>query len=160
MMSIGAPLFAVPMASGTASRTSRHADSHGERGAALIEFALIVPFVLLLVFGIVEFSWAFSQQIDVRHGAREAGRLVAVGFGDSASIANRACEGMDLSGGQSITFSGAGGAVGDRATVRVTAPLRTLTGFLDWALPGEVSSQIQIRLEQDGDGWSNGTFRC
>ena len=50
----------------------------GERGASLVEFALTAPFLILLLLGIIEFGWAFNQNLDVRHGARETARLVDV----------------------------------------------------------------------------------
>ena len=56
-----------------------------DRGAVLVEFAIIVPIFFLLVFAVVEFGWAFYQQLDVRHGAREGARLAAVDFQSTAS---------------------------------------------------------------------------
>jgi Flp pilus assembly protein TadG len=48
----------------------------GERGQALVEFALILPVLLLLVLGIIEFgrAWNLSQIITdaAREGARQA----------------------------------------------------------------------------------------
>ncbi|HSP04647.1 MAG TPA: TadE family protein, partial [Acidimicrobiales bacterium] len=55
----------------------RHGDGD-ERGAALVEFALIATPLFLILFGTIEFGWAFFQLNDIRHGAREGIRLVAV----------------------------------------------------------------------------------
>jgi Flp pilus assembly protein TadG len=52
-----------------------------ERGANLVEFALVAPFLILLLFGIIEFAWVFAQDLTVKHGAREGARLAAVTFG-------------------------------------------------------------------------------
>ena len=49
-----------------------------ERGAALAEFALMLPFLVLLLVGMIELGWGLAQQIDVRHKAREALRQVIV----------------------------------------------------------------------------------
>ena len=49
-----------------------------ESGAALVEMAVILPLLVLLLFGVIEASWAFAQANDVRHGAREGARLAAV----------------------------------------------------------------------------------
>ena len=50
----------------------------GERGASLVEFALIMPLLLILVLGIVEFGYLFAQFNEVRHAAREGARYAAV----------------------------------------------------------------------------------
>jgi Flp pilus assembly pilin Flp len=49
-----------------------------ERGAAAVEFALVLPILLLLVFGIVEFGLAFNRWITVTHAAREGVRVYAL----------------------------------------------------------------------------------
>lgn len=48
-----------------------------ERGAALVEFAILVPLLIMLLFGIVSAGLAFSQQLSLTHAAREAGRYAA-----------------------------------------------------------------------------------
>ena len=50
-----------------------------EDGAAAIEFALIVPVLVLLLFGLIEFGMAFLQVQSIRAGVREGGRAAAVG---------------------------------------------------------------------------------
>ena len=53
-----------------------------ENGASLVEFALIAPFLLLLLLGIVEFGYLFGQYNEVRHAAREGARYAAVSYPD------------------------------------------------------------------------------
>jgi Flp pilus assembly protein TadG len=50
----------------------------GERGAAMIELAILLPIVVLLTFGIIEFGIAFNDYISVRNGTREGARLAVV----------------------------------------------------------------------------------
>ena len=66
-----------------------------EKGAALVDFAIILPLLIVMLFGILEASWAFAQQNDVRHGTREAARLAAVNYGDVQAVAQEACARMD-----------------------------------------------------------------
>ena len=62
-----------------------------ESGAALVEFALVLTVLVLLLFGIVEFSRAFSAQIQLTHASREGVRVQAVtGDADRAVAATRA----------------------------------------------------------------------
>jgi Flp pilus assembly protein TadG len=50
-----------------------------ERGAAAVEFALVLPILLVLVFGIVDFSRAYGARVTVIHAAREGVRVQALG---------------------------------------------------------------------------------
>lgn len=45
-----------------------------ERGAALVEFAIVLPFLLLLVIGLVEFGLLFYNQQVLTNSSREAAR--------------------------------------------------------------------------------------
>lgn len=49
-----------------------------DRGAAAVEFALIVPVLLLIVFGIINFGVLFSQQLTLNNGVREGARRAVV----------------------------------------------------------------------------------
>ena len=50
-----------------------------EGGAAAIEFALIMPVLVLFVFGIIGFGLAFMQVQTIRGALREGGRAAATG---------------------------------------------------------------------------------
>jgi TadE-like protein len=50
-----------------------------ERGAALVEFALIAPILFAIVFGIVDFGVAYNDWIALRQGAREGARQAVTG---------------------------------------------------------------------------------
>ena len=49
-----------------------------EKGAAAVEFALILPILVLIVFGIIQFGPAFLYTISFTQTAREVARLAAV----------------------------------------------------------------------------------
>jgi Flp pilus assembly protein TadG len=49
-----------------------------DRGAVLVEFALIAPVLILLLFGIVEYGLVFNAQLQVTGAARTAARTMAV----------------------------------------------------------------------------------
>jgi Flp pilus assembly protein TadG len=50
----------------------------GERGASAVEFGLIIPILLILVLGIVEFGHAFQVQGTLSAAAREGARAMAL----------------------------------------------------------------------------------
>jgi hypothetical protein len=49
-----------------------------ENGQSLVEFTLVIPIFLLVLFAIVDFGMAFHAWITVTNSAREGGRLGAV----------------------------------------------------------------------------------
>ena len=48
-----------------------------ERGAVLVEAVLIIPVIVLLTFGAMEFGFAFNEQGDIRAATRSAGRAAS-----------------------------------------------------------------------------------
>jgi len=49
-----------------------------DRGAVAVEFAILLPVLLLLVFGIIDFGRALNAQIALTQAAREGARLDAL----------------------------------------------------------------------------------
>jgi Flp pilus assembly protein TadG len=133
----------------------------GERGATLVEFAIVAPLLFLLIFGLIEVSWAFSQQVEVRHGARETARLAATDYGDLSAIVGEGCSRMHATvAGAQVTLTSSGAAVGETVTVEVQAPMQTLTGFLDPMLAGAtVASSAEMRIERP-PSWTDGVQAC
>jgi Flp pilus assembly protein TadG len=56
-----------------------------ERGQAMVEFALVLPLLLLLVCAIIDFGWIYCNQLVINNASREAARYTAVHF-EGASI--------------------------------------------------------------------------
>ena len=50
---------------------------NGERGAELVEFALVCPLLLVVVLGIVDFGFLFQRYEVITNGAREGVRVAA-----------------------------------------------------------------------------------
>lgn len=156
-------------------RRARRTNRGDERGAALVEFALIALPLFTILFGTIEFGWAFFQLNDIRHGAREGIRLVAVdadvtpSFEDASPttgerLAQAACDRMDRRDGVTITIAlvdadGNGELdVGDDATLTASKPLDQLTVMFDAALGSVVIDEaITTRLEQDPAADVDGT---
>ena len=64
-----------------AAANNRPDQGERERGATLVEFALVVPLLMLFIFGSIDFGWAFGQHINVRGAVREGARLAVVNGG-------------------------------------------------------------------------------
>lgn len=160
---------------GKLARTRRHFGRQPERtegGAALVEFALLSLPLFLILFGTIEFGWAFFQLNDIRHGAREGIRLVAVNADPDPTydglemdnqgerIAQAACERMDRKDGVTIDVTildtDANGEydVGDDATLVARKPLEQITNVFHTILQHTVLDEtITTRMEQDW--WSD-----
>ena len=124
-----------------------------ERGASLVEFAILAPLLIMLLFGIIEFAWVFSQNLDVRHGAREGARLAATDDLPTGTEAAAICSRMDIANDPSttVTISRTGTNIGDDITVSIDSPANTMTGIMDWAIPSSLHliSTITVRQEQN-----------
>ncbi|MDY0223271.1 MAG: pilus assembly protein [Desulfobacterium sp.] len=53
-----------------------------ETGAAMVEFALILPLLVLLLLGIIQFGFIFNAQITLTSAVREGARHAVVGNTD------------------------------------------------------------------------------
>ena len=68
---------------------ARHRRDTGEAGVAVVEFALVAPLLLVLVFGIIDLGRAYSTLNQLAASAREGARYAAV-LPNPASDAARA----------------------------------------------------------------------
>jgi Flp pilus assembly protein TadG len=72
-----------------------------ERGAALVEFAIVVPLLIMLVFGIIEWSIYFNRLQGLQAAAREGARVAALPQSTQSDIkakVNSALDGVVPSG--------------------------------------------------------------
>jgi Flp pilus assembly protein TadG len=65
-----------------------------DRGAAAVEFALLLPMLLLLIFGIIDFGRALNAQITLTQAAREGARLDSLGKSNVVSGTQAAATGL------------------------------------------------------------------
>ncbi|WP_241985969.1 TadE/TadG family type IV pilus assembly protein [Cryobacterium sp. Hz7] len=110
----------------------------GERGAAAVEFALVLPILLLLVLGLIEFSRLYNIQISLSNAAREGARNMAIHDSQStakaAAIAAAPSISPSMSGGQ-ISITPAACAANQAVTVTITYSVSLLTGYFGTTLP-------------------------
>ena len=140
--------------------------SRSDRGANLVEFALLLPFLLLLILGMVEIGYKFGQFNEIRHGAREGARYAAVSnpaFGGTPNqdVVTSVCNAINLPA-TSISVSVVGPNVNQSplqsqyATLTVTATVDTLTGapLISSFVPSLLTNTATFRLEQDA-AWTS-----
>lgn len=99
-----------------------------DSGAALVEFAIIAPLLLLLVFGIIEFGRAYNAQNTLTHAAREGARKYAItqDTAEGEAAAKNAATSLDSS---KITVTLSSCVPGDPATVTLEYPFTLQIAF-------------------------------
>lgn len=132
---------------------------NGDSGAALVEFAILLPLLVILLFGIMEAGWAFSQSVEVRNAAREGARLAVVDYGTGQNVIDETCARADLSGsGATVTITVNGT---DSVTVDIAQTYTSLTGLLDPFFGGlSLSSSVEMRIERDLDVLTSDSDTC
>lgn len=104
--------------------------SEKSRGAVAVEFALVVPFLLLLVAGLIEFANVYNAQISVTQAAREAARSMAIhnNQGTAEAAAAAGAPGLDTAG-FGYAFSPTACASGANIQVTIDYEADSLTGL-------------------------------
>lgn len=126
-----------------------------DRGANLVEFALVMPLLLLLILGIVELGFLFGQFNEVRHGAHEGARLAAV---DDSNLTTNTCDSMNLNGTVAVDFTApASMDAGDQGSVTVTLTVSSLSGLgmIEVFLPSTLTNTADFKLEQPATNWDS-----
>ena len=99
-----------------------------DRGAAAVEFALLLPLLLLLVFGIIDFGRAINAQITLTQAAREGARLAALGQPNVVSGTQAAAPGLNLpQSAIAVTACPPGATQTTDAVVQVSYPFHFVT---------------------------------
>jgi Flp pilus assembly protein TadG len=96
-----------------------------DRGAAAVEMAILLPLLLLILFGLVDFGLALRAKIALTAAAREGVRLSALGE-PTGTVQARATAAADPVPVDSVAVSGCEGGATD-ATVVVTQNYTFLT---------------------------------
>ncbi len=58
-----------------------------DRGVVMVELALILPILVMLLIGIIDFGRAFNAQVSIQGAAREGARALALGQTSAAVTA-------------------------------------------------------------------------
>ncbi len=130
----------------------------GEQGNALIEFALVLPLLLLVFAGIVDFGFLFQRYEVITNAAREGARIAVLPGYSSTDVTNRVREYVREGLGDSIA-AGTGVVVdsvpvipsvgtgfnGARVTVTFTNEYMLLGLMVNLARGGDFAPNITLR---------------
>ena len=141
-----------------------------ERGTAAVELAIILPDLILLVFGIIQFGVAFNRTLGLNAAVREGGRSASVG-GSYTDIQTAIFNAQSLFATSDIIVttnpptsatSGAGGTpgapcqvAGVGSTISVTALIpKTAAGASNYALSIPFFGTFNVAYS------ATATYRC
>lgn len=100
---------------------STHPDIRNEKGAALVEAAVVLPVVILLIFGVFEFGRAYNARITLTHATRESVRVLAIS-GDADAAEARLVEASVPLDPSLLSFSSTACDAGEPTSVTATYP--------------------------------------
>lgn len=141
-----------------------------ERGTTVVESAIVLPVLVVLLFGIIEFGFAYNDYLALRSAAREGARLAAVNNGcvggAAAACGNADAQRDDLladtlkkANGVSASPNGISisvwrpgtNAVGQDVAVSLSSPMKSRTGlFAPFINPITLKATAKMRIEQAG----------
>lgn len=103
-----------------------------ERGAAAVEFAILLPVLLTLVLGTIEFGRAYNAQITLTNAARDGVRVMAIAkdvVGARTAAKNAAAAVSSGIPDSDITLSTTICPTGTQVTLTIKYNLSTITGI-------------------------------
>jgi Flp pilus assembly protein TadG len=121
-----------------------------DQGQAFVEFAIVLPILVLLVFGITQFGMAFRNYLAITDAARVAARAAAVKRTSSPCTAATNAIRDTVSSGQWAQISSritcsAGANVGDQVKITIRYPYSI--GLPGVSASGELTANATERME-------------
>jgi Flp pilus assembly protein TadG len=128
----------------------------GRRGVAAVEFAIIAPVFLIMLFGIIEMGRAIMVQQIITNASREGARRAIVENATTSevqTVVNSYLASTSVSSGVSVTVSPAPGpsvGFGDPVAVTVTVPFNNVSWLpTPWILGGkQLTATSSMRAER------------
>ena len=129
----------------------------GRRGAAIVETVVALPLLLMVLFGGLEFAWAFTKKVEVTNAARVGARAASMAGSDSSQVYSAVEDQMTAAGFppgawnvQIDPADPAGVVAGTPLTITVQADYQSVSlgALAAWApVPQSISSRAVMRKE-------------
>jgi len=126
-----------------------NSERENERGSAAVEFALVLPLVLVMSLAIVQIGLLVKDQILVEEAARAGAREASVNADDEQvrQVVVSAAVGLDETK-LGVTIAREGGA-GSAVTVTVDYPAPVDIPLVTWLFPGSVDLRGTAVMRQE-----------
>ena len=115
-------------------------------GAAAVEMGLLLPLLIMLAFGIIEFSTAYNRSQGMEAAVREGARFAATGDAQGSQIIDRvhlALQGDE--GGSGFPAAGGSGSISGDVVVEISDDVAGEIGADDRACdPAGTATQVTV----------------
>ena len=128
-----------------------------EDGQSALEFALILPILLIVVCGIIDFGWLLFNQLAVSNTARESARFAVVNASTTTGTALITAKANAVAPDTikqnmtvTVTFSDTNTPVRGYVTVKITTRIKVLTpvlGIFSTNQQRTLSSKVTMKCE-------------
>ena len=121
-----------------------------ERGATMVEFAIVATLLFALIFGIIEFGWIFNGYITLTSAAQEGARLaIVMDDFDQAAVEQKVKDHAKIFNEANlvITITPESPTYGEETEVQVKGDLNLLIGFPP--LPNSISLSTSATMMQE-----------
>jgi Flp pilus assembly protein TadG len=120
-----------------------------ERGSAVVEFALLLPILLLVLLAVVQVGVLASDQLVITQAARAGARAASVEAGDDAARAAALGAAPGLDPARITVTITRSGTEGDPVAVTVTYEASIVGLISGWLLPPEVTLRSSSTMRQE-----------
>jgi Flp pilus assembly protein TadG len=119
-------------------------------GQSLVEFALVLPLILLLLVAVFDFGRIFYTHLQLELVTQESVRMAGLGQGDEeiSMYAQTQFQAGNSDNLEIVITPGEGArSAGDYVTVSISYPESLMNVFGDYAIPYTVTTNSTIRVE-------------
>lgn len=118
-----------------------------EKGQSLVEFALLIPLLIIILMAIIEFGFMFNAYITISNASREGARLGSLG-GSDAAVIERVADTTDHlnQGDMTVTVTPALRSRGDMITVEVNYDYQLITPIIAAVLNPIVDLEVTTKM--------------
>jgi len=123
------------------------------KGQSIVEFALVLPILLLLLGGIIDFGYVFYQYISINHVATNVARSSSIqldtdGTSDTIITYARQSQPADWDTTAKIEYLSGTRKPSEQLTATVTCKARPLTGLSQALFPERIQATVTARVQR------------
>ncbi|WOH17567.1 TadE/TadG family type IV pilus assembly protein [Paenarthrobacter sp. GOM3] len=127
-----------------------------------MEFAIILPLLLTMLLGVIDFGVFYSETIGLQAAAREGARQ-GITQGDVVASVTSAKGNLDAAKLQTKFIVDTSGGAPGKLVVCLRYPERSVSGFFSWMLDGYSETKYVMKMESTAaitsgaNNWTGGT---